>query len=1835
MAEIELALINKVELRIALAEDDKKFEETLNLYLAPLLLKLSSPYTEVRQAILKIIQYLIPRISAARAIKLPVNALLDQVKNPKLPAGEGPPLVRLYSLLLISRSIERLSPEEKMNLVPKVIEHISTYPTSVSSRLFNVFCKLLESWKVPERDSNEFNDMNRFLQFDKYPQDEQFLAKAIGKFLLLQPNSTANPLQSPGLSIKDTSFFTQDAGVSYKSSQEIYLIKIRLLEFLKSGFQPKNIAIPLLIASCDSSSSISDPSEILFRKLDLNLEDSSIIDSLIELFLGSTETFIPPARPVLQEKILSILVKSKLAAQHSDISKLSSVALASDYSKLKRTAVHFIKWVSKNNGENHSLQAVKEFNIDMASQLRSNLMGEGWPRIDMAGVRNYSSAISQRLLQYEALGNILKSNPELIVQDFTYFEFLFQSLEGEESDLRSAIQDALSGLTTHLPNISLTSKNKLKNLAKRYLSFDKSESKENLQSCRYIAIKYINCAFPFSDSEARVICILGTSKDNRPDTIEEAQKGLHPHWFNILQSSNTLEFKATADLLGSNSKVEFPSFSDIVFTLKNELNTMKDQENARLLGCMGCSIQFILHTLVMQSIAGKSTVVVPDEEWLTRIEKAIEVDRTVINCLIKEISLVSQEDAIMDETSKSHESSFSVFLSIIFDCFVGQYRNNNKILSNITYGTTFTKLISLSPPKVIEKLSSFLNDLLLICNDKSLNESSSTQIAKSIGIIASHPINDNSVVNELLKKLVIEELQGLLSKSKLLSAGYLFSRLALRKRINFIDSELPSIFCEKLVGALKNLNTYNVALDCISQLAMFGVLGPELEVDIRIKACVSKLIEEIKIRVKKCDEKSVLTLSYLAMACNDTTNTEQLDQYEKLVYDTHVSKQIEYVFTSGEAFTILAAGWDSKVLERQMDIQDEAIEYIPKNTSRLPFILKMTLQSCKNTKPSLRKAGCIWLLSLVQYCGHLSDVKDRATEIHLMFMRFLADRDELVQESASRGLSIVYEMGDYDLKDTLVRGLLKSFTDSNSSALASGSVGHETELFEPELLKTNDGSVSTYKDVLNLASDVGDPSLVYKFMSLAKSSALWSSRKGMAFGLGSILSKSSLDELISSNKSLANKLIPKLYRYRYDPNSSVSKSMNDIWNALIKDSSKTVNDNFDLILNELLKEMGNKEWRVRQASTAALNDLLQTVSLEAYEERLEQIWSMSFRAMDDIKESVRKEGSGLTRSLATTLTRTADVKSGASTNKAKKVLSNLIPFLLGSKGLLSDAEDIKKFALETILKLCNVGGSAIKSFIPDLLDNFIGLMSSLEPEAVNYLVLNADKYNMKSNDIDAQRLQSLGHSPMMDAIEKLLDSLDDSLMPKTVRILQQSIKKSIGLPSKVCGSRVLVSLVIKHLELIKPYGDQLLKICINQLNDKNDTIASSYATAAGYLCRISSIDKIVEYSKVLLKLYFEGDDDRSREIAGIGSESMSKYSGDKFELALSAFLPLAFIGKHDNVKSVKQPFEREWIENTSGNNSIKLYMKEICDICETYLNSNQYGIRKTIGKAIVALCNSIEETSAFPQHVMNELFKILIEACKGKSWSGKELILESLISISIKSRMLINNDNDLFNKVNKVVLTEAKRRNKEYQKHSVKLMGKYLKEFPSNELIESYVDLMTGLLSDDYYEDSDDEMEQVKSSISMVKLEEERLLFIKNLFETISMPINDDLCNLMLKSSINLFKSKIDITWRSKVQINQNFLGFVKELIINDEVINTEEMELLFSIWKLLEDECLQSSTIENVKIQFIRFSKMLIVYLERVNEVKKAEIVTSSLTEFQNVETSAIIQSELLKTYD
>lgn len=1851
----ELSLVNKVDLRIALANSDAQLESALNLYLPPVLLKLSSKNSEVRQAVFKIIQNVITRLGASRTILLPFEGLLKQIKHPNVAEDCDVSSVRLYSLLFLGKAVDRMDKELKIAAVPEILGGISQFDADVGARMFRIFTKLIAGWKVPEESKRD--DWILKLKSQMSIEDERFVVNKVSKFFMLQVDN-GNVTVFPGLSLEDCSFFTKRAGVSFSSPQELFLIKHDLLQFIKIGFSDKEVAIPFLIASTDSSSAINDQADILYRKLNQDLEDSDFINDIIGLFIGNESLGIRPVKPTLQEKILSLLTKSVVATSGPYISQITHLGFTSDYTKLKLTTVQFIKWISSNNtvALEHINKSIGEFNTNMARKLHESILNEGWPKamVDNRSGQGYTAAVNQRLGQYEALCNVLRTTPQLFLTDLTYIEFLFDSLQGDWIDLGSTIQEGLSSLTIHLPNLSVECKSQLKALAYNYLLVETGDVSNNTSACRYTMLKFINSCLPFEDAEARMFNILGSVNTNRVETIEEALKGLHPHWFKIQQASNTTEFKSTSELLGSTGSVEFPSFDLMVECLRKELLKAEGITSGHPLiyDTLGQAVQFCIQTLIMHAINGKSTVIVVDEEWSVRLEKAMEVDSLVRKCLSECISGMS-EDIDMEgdgSSSGSRSNGFIVFLSIIFNGFQGKF---NGKAPEITFESTLSNLLSLSPSNVIANLQSIVPSLLKILNERTLSDISLSQVCKIVGIISSHPVNTESDIKSLLMELISADFSRHKTKANLLSLAYLLSRLTLRGRLDIITPSLLKSYCEKLSQSFKEPGSYYIALESVSQLAVYGTLGPVLSIIPDAEDYIKQFLQQIEPKVKKCDERSVLGLAYLSLCAKEKTITgdigeNSLTHFESLVYGTHVSKQIEYLFTSGEAMAILAGGWETKVLSRTKDIQDSNIEYVPNNTDRLPVILDTVLSACGNTKPSLRRAGCIWLLSLVDSCHHLPAIGNNAAKIHVTFMKFLADREELIQESASRGLTLVYEIGDYDLKESLVKGLLKSFTDnSGSNSLISGTVDQDTELFDADVLRTNDGSVSTYRDVLNLASDVGDPSLVYKFMSLAKSSALWSSRKGMAFGLGSILSKTSLDDMLKNNSKLADRLIPKLYRYRYDPNSSVSTSMNDIWNVLVTDSSKTINENFSNILNELLKGMGNKEWRVRQASTVALNDLLNVVTLETYEPRLEEIWQMSFRVMDDIKESVRQAGTKVTKLLALILTRAADKKSRSSAHShADKLLHKLIPFLLGHKGLLSDADDIRNFALETLLNLIKVADESIKQFIPLLLDNFIGLMSTLEPEVINYLMLNADKYNINNNEIDAKRLQSIGQSPMMDAIEKLIDQLNPDILQETLDVLSNAIKRSVGLPSKVCGSRVLVSLITKKFYLIKPYGEKLMKLAISQITDKNDAISSSYAMAAGYLCKVSSIELIVNYGKKIKKLYFENDDERFRLVAGVASENLSKYSGEKFDSVASEFLPLAFIGQNDINKDVSNIFERQWIENASGSNAIKLYLQEIVEIIGNYQTSNKYEIRQILGKSIAKLTNDINDFTGFSDDIINKIITILIESCKGKSFSGKEVIFGAMIDFAVKLKSYLNNPEHFqqLSDINKVVLVEGKRKNKEYQRHSIRLMGKYLHHFPNDDMMSIYLEVLELIIFDKYDNDDDDyddddnmkdvqatsrDSKRFNNSINS-KLEEEKLVYIENLFETFN---GDHFNTELFELIINLIKQlltngfKFEITWRSKVTINE----CIGRLLEGVDELNEDHLEALFGVWNLLNDTCSRFNNIENVKIKFIRTSKGFIDYLEKYHYLEKVDIVKSSLKKL-NSDTSTIIKGELAK---
>lgn len=51
--------------------------------------------------------------------------------------------------------------------------------------------------------------------------------------------------------------------------------------------------------------------------------------------------------------------------------------------------------------------------------------------------------------------------------------------------------------------------------------------------------------------------------------------------------------------------------------------------------------------------------------------------------------------------------------------------------------------------------------------------------------------------------------------------------------------------------------------------------------------------------------------------------------------------------------------------------------------------------------------------------------------------------------------------------------------------------------------------------------------------------------------------------------------------------------MAHIWKLLVTDSKKTIDENLDLIIDDLLIQCGSRLWQLRQASSLALADIIQ------------------------------------------------------------------------------------------------------------------------------------------------------------------------------------------------------------------------------------------------------------------------------------------------------------------------------------------------------------------------------------------------------------------------------------------------------------------------------------------------------------------------------------------------------------------------------------------------------------------------------------------------------------------
>lgn len=1396
----------------------------------------------------------------------------------------------------------------------------------------------------------------------------------------------------------------------------LFETKIVAAKFLASGaFTDRERLLPALFASSDQNPRLSEIGDDMLKRAiqTVSLEDASLVEELFQVYLGTRgATGSLSARPSLQTKILAILCRSQRASScAAKAVQIVQEGLAPlddqqvhvrsgptkqglESSRLRTQIFAYVNWLARIS-KPEDIEIIAPL---LVNQLRNYIESQGWPHFSTDTLRFGGSETQSRSLGYESIGILAKASPAKLLLDTDLFllRWLFNSLSSDSTgkDVSMSIEQAIASVVGAFSDkLDEELEQNLMNLLLHHMNLNIGETDgSNLQvvrSTRFAAVRFANRCLPYRNPVARWIDLLaiGGSAERRDEVVEEGKRGLDPYWHKMLNSTNV---NSRYSVAASNAKYEFPDFKSLARQLFGPHSIWASSRShgrpLHLHDAYASAIVFSRSVLLYQALSTTESAPPLDDEWERKLGVLVSNNETARSTTQRYLQ------RLIDSDTESRKSlSDYLRASCLGMAFLGGDRATQ-------CGHCLLEICSLSNDAVIKDIAPDIAVLrgAIFSSLKPLRETAS----RCFGILASHencPQDSIITMTHLFdqKFATWHESVGsavLEVHGAILAEAYRLSRLSLRNRSSTSSTAAMSSLTTLVIDIFqqgRDKTLTEAGIIALSEMILSGSLSLEAE---PLSQYASLIIQKLKEYAKSGNEKAIKALGIAAMYCSETDQENSyLEQLLGILYDLHEIRDAAVQFAVGEALGCAAVGWDSESLIGAMDVRGKA-PLTPNRESTLRLILERVFKDVKKTKPALRQALVIWLLCLVQFCGHLPEVQSKLRNCQSFFKEFLADRDSLNQETASRGLSLVYEKGDKTVKDDLVRDLVNSFTGTTSSGLA-GTVSEETELFEPGSLPTGEGSsITTYKDIMSLASEVGNPSLVYRFMSLAANNAIWSSRAAFGrFGLSNVLSDSSVDGYLAQNP----KLYPALYRYRFDPNTNVRNSMNVIWNTLVQEPAVTIDTQFDNIMTDLLKNILGKEWRTRQACCAAIAELVQDKPLDKYEKYLGEIWAVTFKVCDDIKESVRTAAMTLARVLTKTLVNRLE----SSANGAEKMLRNILPFLLSPSGLENPAQDVQAFSLSALLDIIKKSTKVVlRPFIPDLVARLVLLLSTLEPQGIEYIRLRAEQYGVTGQQIDDARLSSIRHSPMLEAIERCLDFLDEHTMSNLQIPLQNAITSGLGLPSRVGGSRVLVSLATKHHYIFKPYADRFLRLARKQVLDPNDSISLSYATACGYLARLASDDETLKLIEHYHQLYFQSDEERHRVISGDMVCSFSKYSKDRFTSFSSEILPLVFFAKHDFIDRAKEPFQSTWDENVGGSRTVLLYMKEIVALGMEHLGSPSWSLKHT---AALTIADTVELSGNEISDVNAAILWPAIEkAVDGKTWEGKEKVLQAFIKFA-------------------------------------------------------------------------------------------------------------------------------------------------------------------------------------------------------------------------------------------
>ncbi|CAN9510455.1 unnamed protein product [Ophioblennius macclurei] len=1590
-AQDELNQLERVFLRLGHAETDDQLQDIISKFLPPVLLKLSSVQEGVRKKVMELLVHLNKRIKSRPKIQLPVETLLVQYQDPAAAS-----FVTNFTIIYIKMGYPRLEVGKQCELAPTLLTAMEGKPQPQQDSLMHLLIPALYHMKYPADISKNASPFN----LTERPKTVHLLLEFMLDVLLMPygfvlnesptrpaPSSSQGgssdgtvtasgqglPQPPPGMSVYAAK---RVIGESQWNAEQLEQCKLGIVKFIEAKQVPEvETVVHLVVASSDTRHSVATAADLELRSKQsiIDWNNPLIINKMFKVYLGDVplktksgsvkqELKHEPVSTRVKLKILPHLLRSRLAAEcfPANIQVVyDGLFGANTNNKLLSLTLQFV---------HHICMVCPDTNKPLGLMLLNGLTKL---------INEYKEDPKLLCVAYSAVGKLSSRMPQLFTKDIALVQQFFESMCKEESDVRLAIQEALSMMVGAYANLQGALLNLMEALVAAYIT------KPEVQ-VRQVAMKFASTVFAPDHVPSRYLLLLAAG-DPREEVSGEAQR--------VLRAFSTK---------GSEKEgpKTMPSFPDMVAYVQEKAAQRIKTPVKCVVGTATIPFNpsaFAEIMLYLRMCLAHSAGATPMSARLSDMQD----DAPAIG---RYVHLLLSSDPPSSVSKGSEANPVHVYMDLLQQLL--------SAVGGIPVMYCLLEVISVCPEKLAPRFASKIDWIKSLMNT---NKEDMRELAAQLYALVVSTMTGNELQTAVqnLVKITKDNHSPETQHGAILALGYMVGRNMSRKkacgRMNTgqqmsitsqKDDELVAM-ATKTIGSFLDSGSALLAVAACIALGEIGrngslLIPPEGEGFTKLS-----IVENLLARIPsgkeslKMKERSIMTLGYLPVGDGDFPHQRKLLQG---LMDSVEAKQVELQFTVGEAITSAAIGTSSGAARDPWTCTEE--QYSPpqnvKNNDVVPWVLNSVLSKyIPSQNPHIRQAACIWLLSLVKKLSHHKEIKSHLKEIQVAFISVLSDPDELSQDVASKGLGLVYEMGGEGDQQELVSTLVETLMTGKRVKHA---VSDDTEVFQGEGLgKTPDGhGLSTYKELCSLASDLNQPDLVYKFMNLANHHAMWNSRKGAAFGFHMIAAK--------AGEQLAPflpQLVPRLYRYQFDPNLSIRQAMTSIWDALVTD--KTLVDKYlKDILQDVISNLTSPTWRVRESSCLALNDLIRGRQADDLIDHLAEIWETLFRVLDDIKESVRKAADLTLKTLSKVCTRMCE----SSGSGAQRTVAVILPTLL-EKGIVSNVSEVRSLSIQTLVKISKTAGARLKPHASRLIPALLEALSTLEPQVLNYLSLRATE--QEKSAMDAARLSAAKSSPMMETVNMCLQHLDVSVLGELVPRLCELLKSGVGLGTKGGCASVIVSLTVQCPQDLTPYSGKLMSALLNGVHDRSTVVQKAFAFALGHLVRTAK-DSSVE--KLLLKLntwYLEKEEPVYKSSCAMTVHAISHYSPDVLKGHAGVALPLAFLGMHQAPGPEEEKGESHdatlwtevWQENVPGSfGGIRLYMTELIAITQKALQSQSWKMKAQGAAAMATVAK--EQTGSLVAPHLGLVLTALMQGLAGRTWAGKEELLKAIGSVVSK-----------------------------------------------------------------------------------------------------------------------------------------------------------------------------------------------------------------------------------------